>query len=178
MLNNLDKKLKDVIEFREMMGLPVGTGGYGEEKILNIATVSEEFIELANADNLIDKADALVDLAYTVIGMSANEYEFGVDSEYDIILELIHNASQSLGIDFDRCWDEVHRSNMSKACKNSKEVIATKAVYAEKGVSTYFEEVNGLVIVKCLNDTNGIMKKGKALKSAFYSEADLGFVGG
>lgn len=175
MINNIQQKTKDVIEFRQLMGLPIDTGLPSDEYELNIATIAEEFIELANATTLIEKADALVDMAYTIIGMCANEFCL-MKGDYLLPLELIAKASESLGIDFDRCWNEVHRSNMSKACKDAKEVVLTQSAYAAKGVTTYVEEVNGLFIVKCLKDSNGIMREGKALKSASYSEADLSFV--
>ena len=177
MINNIGRKIKDVTEFRELMGLPIYTGLPESEYELNNATIAEEFIELANATTPIDKADALVDMAYTVIGMYVNDGSGAAPSRCMMPLKLITKASESLSIDFDRCWDEVHRSNMSKACKGAKEVVLTQSAYAAKGVTTYVEEVNGLFIVKCLHDSNGIMRKGKALKSASYSEADLSFVG-
>jgi len=180
MIKNLQQKTADVIEFRELMGLPVDTGLPFDEYELALATVVEEFIELANADTLIDKADALVDTVYTIIGMGVNEHgKHWIECcKYLMFtLRLIDRASESLGIDFDRCWAEVHRSNMSKACKDATEVVLTQSHYALKGVVTYVEEVHGLFIVKCAHDNNGIMRKGKALKSVNYSEADLSFLG-
>lgn len=178
MINNLAQKTKDVIQFRELMGLPIDTGLKYDEYELNLATVYEEFIELMNAATIIERADALVDTAYTVIGMSVNEHGQRWEScskHLLFTLELIEIAAKSLGIDFDRCWDEVHRSNMSKACVDAKEVVLTQSHYANKGVTTYCQEVSGMYIVKCLHDSNGIMKEGKALKSVNYSEADLTF---
>lgn len=180
MINNLPQKTADVIEFRELMGLPIDTGLPSEEYELALATVAEEFIELANADTLIEKADALVDTAYTIICMGVNEHgQYWVECCRDLMLtlELIDKASESLCIDFDRCWNEVHRSNMSKACKDGKEVVLTQSHYAAKGVTTYVEDVNGLFVVKCLSDKKCVMRKGKALKSVNYSEADLNFLG-
>ena len=178
MINYLDKKTKDVIEFREMMGLPVATGMPFEEYKLAFATVAEEFIELMHADNLVDKVDALVDTVYTVIGMAVNkDGKFWIDSSDSaslwLVLGLISKAVESLRIDFDRCWDEVHRSNMSKACKDGKEVVLTQSHYEAKGVTVYVENINGLYVVKCLDDKSGIMRRGKALKSVNYSKADL-----
>jgi predicted HAD superfamily Cof-like phosphohydrolase len=177
MINNLDQKTEDVIEFRELMGLPIDTGLPSEEYELALATVAEEFIELANAETLIDKADALVDTVYTIIGLGVNycgKLWIGQCEHLRFTIELIDRASKSLGIDFDRCWNEVHRSNMSKACVGASEVVLTQSHYAAKGVKTYTENVNGMYVVKCLDDKNGIMRKGKALKSVNYSEADLG----
>lgn len=180
MIKKLMQKTSDVIEFRELMGLPVDTGLPFDEYELALATVAEEFIELANAETLIDKADALVDTVYTIIGMGVNEHgKHWIEccDKLFFTLDLIDRASKALGIDFDRCWDEVHRSNMSKACKDGAEVVLTQSHYAAKGVTTYVEDVNGLFVVKCLSDKKCVMRKGKALKSVNYSEADLGFVG-
>ena len=180
MINNLQQKTSDVIEFRELMGLPIDTGLPFDEYELALATVAEEFIELANAETLIDKADALVDTVYTIIGMGVNEHgKHWIEccKQLMFTLELIDKASKTLCIDFDRCWNEVHRSNMSKACKDGAEVVLTQSHYAAKGVTTYVEDVNGLFVVKCLSDKKCVMRKGKALKSVNYSEADLGFVG-
>ena len=179
MIKNLEQKTADVIEFRELMGLPIDTGLPFDEYELALATVAEEFIELMNAANLIDKVDALVDTAYTIIGLGVNEHgKHWVEccNQLYFTLNLIDKASKSLGIDFERCWAEVHRSNMSKACKDASEVVLTQSHYEAKGVTTYTEEVNGLFVVKCLEDKNGIMRKGKALKSVNYSKADLSFV--
>jgi len=56
--------------------------------------IDEEFWELSEAlkqENLIDTADALADMIYTIYG-----------------------TALSLGIDLDRVLEEVHRSNMTK----------------------------------------------------------------
>jgi len=61
---------------------------------LRISLIEEEFNEFKEAiDNgeLIDIADSLSDLLYVVYG-----------------------AGHSFGIDLDKCFNEVHRSNMSK----------------------------------------------------------------
>ena len=61
---------------------------------LRLNLINEEFIELVNAtqeNSLVDIADALSDLLYVVYG-----------------------AGHTFGLDLDKCFEEVHRSNMSK----------------------------------------------------------------
>ena len=74
---------------------------------LRLNLINEEFIELVNATQesttgdceLIDVADALADLLYVVYG-----------------------AGHAFGIDLDKCFQEVHESNMSKLDNNGKPI--------------------------------------------------------
>jgi len=64
-------------------------------------------------------------------------------------------------------FNEVQRSNMSKACKTLEEAEKTVAHYKErKGESAHIEEDNGLFLVYRDGDK-------KTLKSIGYSPADL-----
>ena len=76
---------------------------------LRIDLIAEELEEFKDAiisadGTLVDVADALSDLLYVVYG-----------------------AGHSFGIDLDKCFTEVHRSNMSKLDENGK------AIYNESG---------------------------------------------
>lgn len=67
---------------------------------------------------------------------------------------------------FDKSFDEVHRSNMSKMCSNLEEVDLTKQFYLEKGVESYHVEKGDKYIVLRTQDN-------KILKNVNYSEANL-----
>ena len=76
----------------------------GETMELRIDLIEEELGELRNAiidgdGTLIDVADALSDLLYVVYG-----------------------AGHSFGIDLDKCFEEVHSSNMSKLGEDGKPI--------------------------------------------------------
>src|SRR6202051_4277562 len=74
---------------------------------LRISLLAEELKELQQAvydNNLVEVADALCDLQYVLAGAIL---EFG------------------LGEKFKELFDEVHRSNMSKACKSAEEANLT-----------------------------------------------------
>ena len=74
---------------------------------LRISLIEEELSELKHAidqKNLLEVADALTDLLYVTYG-----------------------AGHAFGIDLDKCFDEVQRSNMSKLDSNGK------PIYNEKG---------------------------------------------
>ena len=67
---------------------------------LRLELISEEFSELCQAmedRDMVQIADALTDLLYVVYG-----------------------AGHSFGLDLDECFEEVHRSNMSKLGKNGR----------------------------------------------------------
>ena len=74
---------------------------------LRISLIEEELDELKNAinqKNLLEVADALTDLLYVTYG-----------------------AGHAFGINLDKCFDEVQKSNMSKLDLNGK------PIYSEKG---------------------------------------------
>lgn len=115
---------------------------------LRVALLAEELNELeeaiANRD-LIEIADALCDLQYVLSGAVL---EFGLADK------------------FGQLFDEVQRSNMSKACKTVQEAEETVAHYQNKGVSCFYEEADGHYLVYRTEDR-------KTLKSVYYSPADL-----
>jgi predicted HAD superfamily Cof-like phosphohydrolase len=120
-----------------------------ERCALRVALLAEEVKELQDAINdndMVEIADALCDIQYVLAGAIL---EFG------------------LGEKFKQLFDEVHRSNMSKACKNEAEAIETINHYKKKdGSESYFKEEDDLFLVYRTNDN-------KTLKSINYSPADI-----
>lgn len=116
---------------------------------LRIALLAEELKELQEAvenDDLVEVADALCDLQYVLAGAI---HEFGLGSKFKTL------------------FDEVHRSNMSKACKTVEEAEKTIKFYFDKDqTESYYKEVDGLFLVFRKADD-------KTLKSVNYSPADL-----
>ncbi|MEM6723011.1 MAG: nucleoside triphosphate pyrophosphohydrolase family protein [Bacteroidota bacterium] len=116
---------------------------------LRVSLLQEELNELQEAihdKDLVEVADALCDIQYVLAGAIL---EFG------------------LGDQFKTLFEEVQRSNMSKACKSIEEAEATIAHYqAKDGTESYYEEKDGLYLVYRKGDR-------KTLKSVNYSPADL-----
>ncbi len=117
---------------------------------LRVELLAEELKELQQAitdKDIVEIADALCDLQYVLSGAIL---EFG------------------LGEKFKELFDEVHRSNMSKACKTIEEAEGTIAHYKVKdSTESYHKEIDGLFLVyRTLDD--------KTLKSINYSPANLG----
>jgi predicted HAD superfamily Cof-like phosphohydrolase len=117
---------------------------------LRVSLLQEELNELEEAienNDLVEIADALADLQYVLSGAVL---EFG------------------LGEKFVDLFNEVQRSNMSKACNSELEAQATIEHYKQKdGTKGYYKENNGKWLVYREEDD-------KVLKSISYSPAELG----
>lgn len=116
---------------------------------LRVNLLQEELNELSQAikdGDIVEVADALCDIQYVLSGAVL---EFG------------------LGDKFVELFNEVQRSNMSKACSSVEEALATISHYKKKdGTEGYYKEVNGKYIVYRNGDD-------KVLKSINYSAANL-----
>ena len=116
---------------------------------LRISLLQEELNELSEAiknKDIVEIADALCDLQYVLSGAVL---EFG------------------LGEKFDELFDEVQRSNMSKACSSIQESIETLNHYKKKdGTEGSYKQKGDKWIVYRNSDN-------KVLKSINYSPANL-----
>ncbi|GAB2616946.1 nucleoside triphosphate pyrophosphohydrolase family protein [Belliella aquatica] len=115
---------------------------------LRVSLLTEEVKELEEAiadNNLVEIADALCDIQYVLSGAIL---EFGMADK------------------FKELFEEVQRSNMSKACKDMQEAEATVAHYQQQGVSCFYEQKGELYLVYREGDR-------KTLKSINYQPADL-----
>lgn len=116
---------------------------------LRVSLIAEELKELEEAiadKDLVEIADALCDIQYVLSGAIL---EFGLKDK------------------FAELFDEVQRSNMSKACKNREEAEETMRHYFEKdGTESYYRELDGKFLIFRKSDD-------KTLKSVYYSPADL-----
>lgn len=145
------KTLTSVAEFHKTFQHPIleNPAIPSEQRCkLRVSLIAEELKELEEAiqqKDLVEIADALCDIQYVLSGAVL---EFGMKDKFNDLFE------------------EVQRSNMSKACKTEEEAHATQAHYKEKGVESYVKEVDGLYLVYRTSDN-------KTLKSVNYSPADL-----
>lgn len=145
------KSLTSVAEFHKTFKHPIlaEPSVPSEERCqLRVSLLSEELKELEEAianKDIVEIADALCDLQYVLSGAVL---EFG------------------LGDKFNALFNEVQRSNMSKACNSVEEAEETIAHYQAKGVDCFYEEADGHFLVFRAGDR-------KTLKSVRYSPADL-----
>ncbi len=116
---------------------------------LRVALIAEELKELEVAileKDIVEVADALCDIQYVLAGAIL---EFG------------------LGEKFKTLFEEVQRSNMSKACRTEEEAIQTVEHYRKKdGTECYYTKEGDKYLVYRRADN-------KTIKSINYSPADL-----
>lgn len=115
---------------------------------LRVALLAEELKELQEGienKNIVEIADALCDLQYVLSGAIL---EFGLGEKFKFL------------------FDEVQRSNMSKACRTLEEAKATILHYESKGTSCFYEQEEEVFLVFREGDR-------KTLKSVGYSPANL-----
>jgi predicted HAD superfamily Cof-like phosphohydrolase len=144
--------LNQVAEFHSTFKHPIITQPAIPSKercALRISLLAEELKELQQAvddNDLVEVADALCDLQYVLSGAIL---EFGLAEK------------------FKELFDEVHRSNMSKACKTVEEAEKTINHYKSTAeTDSYHKEIDGLFLVYRTADD-------KTLKSVNYSPASL-----
>jgi predicted HAD superfamily Cof-like phosphohydrolase len=144
--------LNQVAQFHQTFGAPIvdkPSIPNAERCQLRVSLLAEELEELKEAiaaNDIVEIADALCDLQYVLSGAVL---EFG------------------MGEKFVELFNEVQRSNMSKACQSLAEAEATVKFYADKdGTEAEILEEKGLWKVYRKADN-------KVLKSINYSPADL-----
>ena len=116
---------------------------------LRVELISEELKELKEAietNDIVEIADALCDIQYVLSGAV---HEFGMSEKFVAL------------------FNEVQRSNMSKACDSVEEAQKTIDYYKkEKNTESFYEEKNGKYLIYRASDR-------KTLKSIDYSPANL-----
>jgi predicted HAD superfamily Cof-like phosphohydrolase len=144
--------LSKVSEFHKTFDAPILENPQipSEERTnLRVSLLQEELNELKQAisdGDLVEIADAFCDIQYVLSGAIL---EFG------------------MGNVFDEMFDEVQRSNMSKACSSVQEAIETISHYKKKdGTESMYKQVGDKWVVYRISDN-------KVLKSVNYSPADL-----
>ena len=153
----------DIKEFHNCFGLLIKDKPFhdifeSEKKTvkLRIDLIEEELNELKEAiknKDMIEIGDALADILYVTYG-----------------------AGASFGIDLDKAYKLVHKSNMSKLCKSEIEARETVEWYKKNKLDIYdspdyrkceFDEKYWVVFNK---------SSGKILKSINYSPVDLSYL--
>jgi predicted HAD superfamily Cof-like phosphohydrolase len=148
----MNKTLTQVKEFHETFKAPVLETPQIPSKDrceLRINLMQEELDEIKDcikSNDLVGILDGLGDLLYVLNG---SILEFG------------------LGNIFDEAFDEIQRSNMSKACNSEEEALLTVQFYLDRdGTESHIEKVGDKWMVYRSIDN-------KVLKCINYSPADL-----
>lgn len=94
----------------------------------------------------------------------------GIKDALSDILYVVYGAGHALGIDLNHCFNLVHQSNMTKACKNEQEAIETVDYIREtekRYNPDYKKSTDGKYWIVYDKDT------GKILKSKYYKAVEL-----
>ena len=144
--------LRMVADFHETFKHPIlpEPGIPSEDRCkLRVSLIAEELKELEHAirdKDIVEVADALCDIQYVLSGAIL---EFGLAEKFKTLFE------------------EVQRSNMSKACNSEEEARQTVAYYKERdGTECYYRQEGEKWLVYRTVDN-------KTIKSIGYSPADL-----
>ncbi|UXI04181.1 nucleoside triphosphate pyrophosphohydrolase family protein [Photobacterium sp. TY1-4] len=175
-----DHLYQDIREFRTTFDLDIETPSSldAQADTLHTSLAVEEMTELAEADSLVEQADAIVDSVYVLMGRLVHLGDKRVEDNIGIsyLIDLLLQIAQRLNFDFVACWDEVHSSNMSKVCRNEQEYADTEAHYAKQGVALMAAKKGEYIIAKCAKDVDldgKVIRQGKVLKSVYYRPANL-----
>lgn len=151
---------------------------------LRIALIFEELKEYAEASGLLDYFRNLADKAvvsfdnhpdrdtkYVPVIDLVEQFDALLDLQYVLSGAVIENGFKDT---FDKGFEEVHRSNMSKSVWNMDELLATYEKYRREGVEVYFgnSDDNPEEDTKFPTGVYRI-EDNKVLKSINYSPAKL-----
>lgn len=148
---NEAQSLNMVAEFHSSFNHPIKASPVipsPDRSKLRINLLSEELGELRESidkKDIVEIADALCDIQYVLSGAIL---EFGLADK------------------FSELFNEVQRSNMSKACRNEQEAIESVEFYENKGTPCYYEKRGDYFLLYRISDQ-------KIMKSIYYSEAKL-----
>lgn len=174
----LSKMQKDIYEFRTTFGLGNAAVVGDKDDALHTSLIVEELTEMCDADNDVDRIDAIVDSVYVLMGrfvQSVGRYPVTQMGGYPEIymVDVLLQVAAAKKFNFEACWDEVHASNMSKVCSTREQAIDNELHYDCQGMEIQTEKVGNYFVLKCLNDQNGVIKPGKVIKSIYYRPAAL-----
>lgn len=175
----LKRQLIEIVrEFREASGLKQ------DDENLHSKLFAEEHAEYHEAttnNNLVEKADALADMAFVSAGGIVDGFETYNNARLDSVIFTSENEE----IDLLRATKTVFDSNMSKLCSRD-EIKPTADKYAAIGVAVHFEPVDELdesAGFRCICSESVISSdgkeypKGKLLKSVGYRSPDWSYLG-
>jgi predicted HAD superfamily Cof-like phosphohydrolase len=146
-----NKFLKKVKEFHNTFGAPVLNSPQipnKERSDLRVSLIKEELSELEEAisrGDIVEVSDALGDL---MVVLSGTILEFG------------------LGDKFNDIFNEIHKSNMSKAASSMEEAEETLHKYLEEGIKAHSVKVGDKWVILRTDDD-------KVLKSIKYKKVNL-----
>ena len=159
---NKKTNFEKVVEFNKSFGVPVS-----DTPLKNVVVENPTLTKL-RLDLILEETKELAD------AVRENDFVEIVDALADI-LYVVYGAGTSFGIDLDRAFDIVHRSNMTKLCKTeeiARETVESYRTKYEAGTSPY----DSPVYRRSDDGVNWVVyneSTGKVLKSIHYTPANF-----
>ncbi|MBL4703958.1 MAG: hypothetical protein JKY54_05525 [Flavobacteriales bacterium] len=183
----LIKLYADIVELRNNFLLPVNVDASefkSEDDHLHQGLFLSEQVELVKADSEVKRVDGLVDSAYVAVGRLVHLGYKNLSKcielspvDVDRINTAIYLCTHIYGPEmFEKAWQIIHASNLSKICTTEDDKKATLSYYKELKVpcKAYTTPIGW--IVKATKDCSigdDKIPAGKFLKSVSYTKADL-----
>lgn len=167
----MNKFIESVKEFHEAFNLPVNNEIIDDNKEvrdLRLSLIFEEMVELATAMGCTDKLEQLIsDL--NIEHTDTYDKKETLDAFCDITY-VTKGAVISMGYTnvFDNAFDDIHTSNMSKACNNIDEAKDTITYYKKER-----NELQKMGIQEKGDKYLVIREDGKVMKNLNYNEVKL-----
>lgn len=177
-MENSSDYLEKVKEFMTTFGQPVldkPTPLPEDRQKLRIALIFEELKEYAEASgqiyHFIDLCDKASGESHNMTQVHPHPTLVNQTEQLDALLDLQYVLSGAVhehgfGEIFNPGFDEVHDSNMSKACQSESEAINTAANYLNQNVSVKYDPFKLPIVIYRAEDN-------KVLKSIGYKPAQL-----
>lgn len=147
------------------------------EKVREFHEVFEHPVYTKPQKNIFDENPELVDLRLKLIQEEVSELETAIHEKnfkevadaLSDILYVVYGAGHAFGIDLDKTFDLVHKSNMTKACVNEEEAKETCEIHMNRYNPGYKLSEDKKRYIVYDKDTK------KILKSKYYEEVKLDF---
>ena len=168
----MNKTLESVSEFHKTFGAPVLDNPQipDEDRVrLRLTLILEELGELAEASGAAKVFNEMMKNKVADFEDKPEVMDMGEALDALCDLQVVLNGSTleyGLQDKFDEAFDEVHRSNMSKACTNKEDAEASVDKYQKQGIETVLEKVNGKYVIYRAADH-------KILKGINYFSPDI-----
>jgi len=149
----MNKTLSSVREFHKTFGAPVLESPQipDEDRVkLRLTLILEELTELAEASGA---AKMFMEMLQEKVDNFQEKPETKDTTEVlDALCDLqvvLNGTTLEYGLQhlFDDAFDEVHSSNMSKACETEEEGKNSIDKYTHQGIETKLEEINGKYVI-------------------------------
>ena len=145
-----------VVQFNRSFGVPISS------KVLPNITRDNPKLAKLRLDLILEETRELKE------AMDNHDFLETVDALADI-LYVVYGAGASFGIDLDKAFDLVHKSNMSKLCKTEDEAKETVRWYEERKEETGYDSPQYRLGDDGVNWVVFNSSTGKILKSINYT---------